>query len=266
MQLIEERVALLDTITLDVGAHETFERGHCAMEVVAWLAGEPHTDRPACVCPVIGEFVRSWNDGLPDDDRNRLLKPLLPRLAGTAASADVQDRRAFLQVDWAVRVFAPAWLRRAELHDDADSLANLPELSDAELCEAAMPAIGKVRESAAAARAAAGAAARDAAWAAAGAAARVAAWAAAGAATWTAAWAAARAAAGAAAGAATWTAAWAAARAAAWAAARDAVDDTMTGLQASAVAGVVGRDALHDTVLELQASAVDLLNRMIEVA
>ena len=167
MQLIEERVALLDTITLDVGAHETFERGHCAMEVVAWLAGEPHTDRPACVCPVIGEFVRSWNDGLPDDDRNRLLKPLLPRLAGTAASADVQDRRAFLQVDWAVRVFAPAWLRRAELHDDADSLANLPELSDAELCEAAMPAIGKVRESAAAAWAAAWAAARAAAWAAA---------------------------------------------------------------------------------------------------
>ena len=162
MQLIEERVALLDTITLDVGAHETFERGHCAMEVVAWLAGEPHTDRPACVCPVIGEFVRSWNDGLPDDDRNRLLKPLLPRLAGTAASADVQDRRAFLQVDWAVRVFAPAWLRRAELHDDADSLANLPELSDAELCEAAMRTAAW-----AAARAAAGAAARDAAWAAA---------------------------------------------------------------------------------------------------
>lgn len=32
-----DRLARLDTITLDKGAHDSFDDGHCAMEVVAWL-------------------------------------------------------------------------------------------------------------------------------------------------------------------------------------------------------------------------------------
>lgn len=35
-------------ITLDEGAHSSFAKGHCAMEVVAWLAELGHTDAPAC--------------------------------------------------------------------------------------------------------------------------------------------------------------------------------------------------------------------------
>jgi len=66
--------------TLDKNSHDTFEDGHCAMELVAWLADEPFSARPACCSPVLGAFVRSWNDSLSDPPRTELLRPFLPRL------------------------------------------------------------------------------------------------------------------------------------------------------------------------------------------
>lgn len=79
----------LDAITLRHGAHNTRDDGVCALEAVAWLAGEEHSDRPGCVCPVVAAFVRVWNDALPSDgDRDRLLKPLLPAMVGTASTPE----------------------------------------------------------------------------------------------------------------------------------------------------------------------------------
>jgi hypothetical protein len=46
MTVIPDRLTTLDTLTLDRGAHTSFDEGHCAMEVVAWLAGEGITDAP----------------------------------------------------------------------------------------------------------------------------------------------------------------------------------------------------------------------------
>ena len=209
--IIPDRLNLLATITLDDGAHDTFDAGHCGMEVAAWLAGEEHTDRPECVCPVIGAFVRSLNDSLPDDQRTALLRDLIPLTVGTRGSDDLQDRRALAAADWAVRVYSPAWLRLAGLNAEADTLASLAPIASVEAAIAATAGpIKQAREAAAAARAAAGAAAWDAARAAARAAA----------------WAAARDAARAAAGAAAW--------AAAWAAAGDALRPTTETLQESA--------------------------------
>ena len=37
--VIPERLAALGTIHLGKGSHSSYESGHCAMEVVAWLAG-----------------------------------------------------------------------------------------------------------------------------------------------------------------------------------------------------------------------------------
>lgn len=42
--IVPERLAQLDQITLDEGSHGSFERGHCAMEVVAWLADQGRPD------------------------------------------------------------------------------------------------------------------------------------------------------------------------------------------------------------------------------
>src|SRR5690606_28601620 len=122
----------------------------CLLEAVAYIAGEPWTDHPECVCPVLAAFGRAWNDALDDDTRNRILKPFIPRLIGTRSTRDVQDARAFAAADWAVRTYTPVWLRAAGLDAEAAELEALPTLSTTELCKAAMPTIGKVREKAAA--------------------------------------------------------------------------------------------------------------------
>jgi hypothetical protein len=254
------------------GGHRPNAEGRmCAMEAVAYIAGEPWSDTPQCASPVISAFMRAWNDGLPDAERTALLLPLIPWLVGTRGDEALEERRSLMAADWLVRVHTPAWLRLAKLDAQAELLERLPEITSM----AQVPSIRGPLEAVRQDTAAAGAAARAAAWAAARAAAGDAAWAAAGDAAWAAAgdaagaaaWAAARAAAGdaawAAAGdaarAAAWAAAWAAARAAAgdaaWAAARAAAGDA-----AWAAAG----DALADTKRTLQQSAVALVIRMVE--
>jgi hypothetical protein len=218
----------LDTLVLDGGSHSPGSDRMCVMEAVALLAGEGWTDHPACASPVIGAFLRSWNDSLPDDERQHL-KQYIPRLVGSKGTDEQETDRAWLATDWLIRVQAPAWLRLAGMADQADLLAAMQPVNP-ETCPSILPALNAVRSDAAAARAAAGAAAWDAAWAAA----RDAAGVAARAAAWAAAWDAAGAAARDAAGAAARDAAGAAARAAAWAAARDALAPTKEALQVEA--------------------------------
>jgi hypothetical protein len=282
-------------IDLRKGSHIIREDGVCAMEAAAWLAGEPHSDRPQCVCPVLAAFVIDWNDALPsDEDRNRILKPFIPKLVGSRSTAKVEEHRSYLALDWLIRVYTPMWLNlRYDLKPHAATLRALDAIQDIATAEAAFRPV-------AAARAAAASPAGDAAWDAAGDAARAAAWDAAGAAAWDAARDAAGAAAGAAAGTAAgdaagdaawdaaraaawdaaWAAAWDAARAAAWDAAGDAAwaaaRDAARAAAASpawdaarAAAWDAARDAagavLNPTVTQLQVSAQDLLTRMLAV-
>lgn len=129
----------------------------CVMEAAAWVAGEPWTDQPACVSPVIGAFLRSWNDSLDDTDRQQLRRWVLP-VIGTAADEATELHRSFMACDWLVRTFTPAWLRNAGLVDDATALESLPELTTTALVEAALPIIRRARDGAAAAWAAGSAA------------------------------------------------------------------------------------------------------------
>ena len=204
----------LDALTLSSGSHESPSEGHCLLEVVSMFAGEPFSDRPRCVCPVLAAFGRSWNDGLPDADRGQL-KQYIPRLLNTWSSKAVEDRRALMAADWLIREFIPAWLELTpalKLH--AEALRAHPEIADAAGFLSIAPILLAAQKDTAAAwdaaRAAAWDAARDAAWDAALDAAWDAARAAARDAAWAAAWAAARDAAGDAAWAAAWDAAWAA--------------------------------------------------------
>jgi hypothetical protein len=239
----------LSEITLRHGEHTSREEGMCLLEAAAYLAGEKHTDHPQCVCPVLAAFGRSWNDGLESDaERDRLLKPLLPKLINTRGSAALAERRSWMALDWLIRVQAPAWMDLTEaLREHAAILRALPPQTSSE--EATKSAAARAAAGAAA-RAAAGAAAGAAAWAAAGAAARAAAgdvaWAAARAAAGDAARAAARAAAGDAAWAAAGAAARAAAGDAAWAAAGDALAPTKETLKQSALELFESMIALKD--------------------
>ena len=178
-------------LVLDSGSHKQPNDAFaaCVMEAVAYVAGEPWSDHPECACPVIGAFLRSWNDSMNDEDRQILL-PLVPRLVGTRSTAEVEEQRAWMATDWLVREFTPAWLRLAGLDDHAHTLEKLATLTDSTSAREAQPSV----DAAGAAAGAAAWAAAGAAWAAdaaAGAAAGAAAWAAAGAAAWAAAWAAA---------------------------------------------------------------------------
>lgn len=173
MTVLEDHLALLDELELKGGGHGSFNDGVCAMEAVAWLAGEPHSDHPQCASQVIGAFMRTWNDQLPDDQR-QVLKGYLPRLVGTAKGPALEDRLAWMAADWLVREYTPAWLRLAGLEDQALLLEGLSPLS-ADTVPSIKTTLDAVRAAAgAAAWAAAGDAAWDAAGAAAGAAARAA--------------------------------------------------------------------------------------------
>ena len=179
MTIIDDRLPDLDHITLRKGNHAENDQGAmCIMEAAAWIAGEPWTDHPTCVSPVIGAFLRSWNDNLDDADRQQL-KPYITKVVGTAASPEVENRRAWMALDWLVRTYTPAWLRLAGLDAQADQLAGLPEFAAGMDVPAIRPAIDAVRKDARAswdaARDASWDAARDAAGAAAGDAARAAA-------------------------------------------------------------------------------------------
>ena len=170
VQLDESRLASLPS--LSSGNHHP-DSQMCVMEALAFVAAESWTDHPACCCPVIGAFCRSWNDALPSDaDRDRLLKPLIPRLVGSRSTPAVEQRRAWLATDWLVRTCAPAWLTLVkDLEPHATALRGLPELISTERARDAQPTITAAEAAAgAAAEAAAGADAGDAAWAAAGAA------------------------------------------------------------------------------------------------
>jgi hypothetical protein len=242
VSILEERLPYLDKIQLGHGSHPAPSNGMveaCVMEAVAYIAGEPWSDHPECASRVITSFLVSWNDSLPDDDR-QMLKPFIPRLVGTRTTKADEETRAWMLTDWLARECAPAWMRLAGLTAQAELIEALAPITSAAAAKKAQPTLTAARKESAAAR--------DAAWAAARAAAGAAAWDAA----WDAAWAAARAAARAAAGAAARDAAWAAARAAAGAAAWDA---------AWAATGA----ALQPTVKALQVSALGLLDRMIEV-
>ena len=168
----------LDKIVLKRGAHDPPDNGivdACVMEVVSYVAGEPWSDSPQCASGVIGAFLRSWNDALPDGDRQRL-KPYVTKLIGTAASREVELKRSWMALDWLARAQAVSWLKLAKLQEHADAVAALEEITGPESARKAQPTLKAARDAAAAASRAA---ARAAAWDAAGDAAGAAAWAAA---------------------------------------------------------------------------------------
>jgi len=178
----------LDTLEklgpLKSGSHLSPDAGACIMEAVAFVAGEPWSDHPQCVSPLIGAFLRNWNDNLETDaDRDRLLKPLIPKIINTRADASTEEQRSFLALGWMVPTFLPAWLHLAKLHHHADTVAGLTPIMGMATATAGEPVARAANDAAAkrwsTAQSATGnavvAAAWDGAWAAAGAATRAAA-------------------------------------------------------------------------------------------
>lgn len=67
----------------------------CIMTFVALLAGERHTDAPATASLVVRQFAIALNDGMLDDERQRL-KPFAPRIVGTRDALDEERAELLL--------------------------------------------------------------------------------------------------------------------------------------------------------------------------
>ena len=130
MKALEERLAQVKT--LGTGKHKDIEHGMCVMEATAYIAGEPWSDKPQCVCPVITTFMVTWNDSLPsDDERNRLLKPLIPLIVGTRSTPEIEKKRSYMVLDWLIRVYTPKWLDLVPaLQEHAVALRGLDVIAD----------------------------------------------------------------------------------------------------------------------------------------
>ena len=76
------------------GAHEEGSGSMCAMEMVAYMERLPHSDAPECTCPVLASYVRTLNDNMSDEHRQKLL-PILPMLVGTVNDDLVVQRAEF---------------------------------------------------------------------------------------------------------------------------------------------------------------------------
>ena len=121
----------LRTLVLKSGSHISIAAGMCAMEAVAWLANEPHSDAPQCACPVIAAFVRRLNDRMPDDaTRTKYLRPLLKKIVGTRSTREVEIKRGYIAADFACREAAPMALEARGRKGDAAKLRALDPIVD----------------------------------------------------------------------------------------------------------------------------------------
>ena len=84
--------ATYQTVRLSRGKHHSPDDGVCVMELASMLAGGPFSDRPQGVCPVIGAFLRSYND-LVDDDGRQDLYAAAAAVIGTRSSRHVEHLR-----------------------------------------------------------------------------------------------------------------------------------------------------------------------------
>jgi hypothetical protein len=81
------------TLRLGRGAHTSPAEGACVMELASLLVDEPFSDRPECVSPVIGGFLRAYND-LLDDRRRQDLRSYAAAVVGSRAELATEIRRA----------------------------------------------------------------------------------------------------------------------------------------------------------------------------
>jgi hypothetical protein len=118
MSIDTDRLAKIEALRLAKGAHDSFAKGASVMEAVAYVAGEPFSDHPQCASPVVGAFLRAWNDRLDDETRQHL-KPYVVRLVGTAGSDKEERRRRDMLREWVLGTLVPTWLETAGMHAEA---------------------------------------------------------------------------------------------------------------------------------------------------
>jgi len=120
----------LDALHLESGSHLEGSVHVCMMEAAALFAGEPHTDHPCCVSPLLANVGIRLNDRATDTQRQDL-KRFIPLVVGTAGDGQ-DDARRWLAVDRSVRFLLPKYLGLLDRHEQAATLRALPRITDAD--------------------------------------------------------------------------------------------------------------------------------------
>jgi hypothetical protein len=98
------------TIKLSRGKHTSQEKGACVMELASMLAGEPFSDHPQSVCPVIAALLRTYNDSV-GDERRQDLYAYAAKTVGSRGSRSLERARAQQVIGW-ISERPPRGLRR----------------------------------------------------------------------------------------------------------------------------------------------------------
>ena len=158
-------------MTIDIAEIELKKGSHpapngtkegCLLEWASYLAGEPWSDHPKCVSPIIASFGRRWNDDLDDESRQvldllepphcchgRPVKPHTEVMLRTIASnAERLERHVDLLIEDDPEVFDK--ITAAELSTAVRSIVRLARdhgyLGDMDRLTAAMRGPDQVRE------------------------------------------------------------------------------------------------------------------------
>jgi len=118
------------TARLNRGKHSSPRTGVCVMELASMLAGEPFSDRPECVCPVIGAFLRAYNDAI-DDGRRQDLYAYATKAVDSRACSSVEQARVDRLNEWTEERrysrrtgrLIPGWLRAIAVYPVFGELA-----------------------------------------------------------------------------------------------------------------------------------------------
>jgi hypothetical protein len=109
---VARSAAVPERIRLAPGRHDSPRDGACVVELASLIGGEEFSDRPRCVCPVIGAFLRGWNDRAAYADRSRL-RPYAERIVGSRESRAVTHERRDMCLESAGADLRGGGIRRA---------------------------------------------------------------------------------------------------------------------------------------------------------
>lgn len=98
-------------VKLSRGRHRSAAEGACVVEMASMLSGEPFSDHPRSVCPVVASYMRALNDRLDDSARQELLR-YAAEIVDTRASRRVRRARLRACARWAHEMGALSGLRR----------------------------------------------------------------------------------------------------------------------------------------------------------
>lgn len=98
---------------------------------------------------VVQTFCDTFERGVaPSSRAGREIAARRPRTRGTGGDLEMLRRREHAVLDWFIRVYVPAWLRTARLHDVADRLVALDDITDVASAVAAKSAVEAARSAA----------------------------------------------------------------------------------------------------------------------